>query len=143
LIRYRRHRGVNLGAWFTTEGWLNVNLYKDVALDPKGSDFDLARSKNAAAMEHHWDTWITEEDWQWMKERGFNSVRLPVSIGAMLFGTWDKGCSCGCQVPSPAAERAFVSLNSGLRERRSFAWPGLIGDLHLHPPPPHGFGVRR
>lgn len=79
LIRYRRHRGVNLGAWFTTEGWLNTNLYKEIALDPKGSDFDLARSRNAAAMEHHWDTWVTEDDWRWMKEKGFNSVRLPVS----------------------------------------------------------------
>jgi len=81
LARYRRQRGVNLGSWFTTENWLATQLYAQTAADPKGSDFDLARGKDAkAAMERHWDTWITDEDWQWIRDRGFNSVRLPVSM---------------------------------------------------------------
>lgn len=68
-----------MGSWFTTEDWLATELYKHAA-DPKKSDFDLARAPNAKQlMEHHWDTWITDADWQWIKDRGFNSVRLPVS----------------------------------------------------------------
>lgn len=79
MARYRRQRGINLGSWFTTEDWLATELYKHAA-DPKKSDFDLARAPNAKQlMEHHWDTWITDADWQWIKDRGFNSVRLPVS----------------------------------------------------------------
>lgn len=78
LKRYRKQRGVNLGSWFTTESWLATELYTN-ALDPKGSDFDLARAPNAkAVMEHHWDTWITDADWEWIRQKGFNSVRLPV-----------------------------------------------------------------
>lgn len=80
LQRYRRQRGINLGSWFVTENWLSTKLYASLAVDRKGSDFDLARGKDAkAAMEHHWDTWITDDDWNWIKQRGFNSVRLPVS----------------------------------------------------------------
>jgi aryl-phospho-beta-D-glucosidase BglC (GH1 family) len=29
--------------------------------------------------EEHWDSWIKEDDWAWIKEHGYNSVRLPVS----------------------------------------------------------------
>lgn len=80
VARYRRQRGINLGSWFVTEEWLATKLYAAVAVDPKGSDFDLARGKNAkAAMEQHWDTWMTDDDWTWIRDRGFNSVRLPVS----------------------------------------------------------------
>lgn len=78
MTRYRRQRGVNLGSWFTTEDWLATELYTH-AVDPKKSDFDLARAPDAKnIMEHHWDTWITDADWQWIKDRGFNAVRLPV-----------------------------------------------------------------
>ncbi len=84
LKRYRKQRGINFGSWFTTEDWLATELYKH-ALDPKGSDFDLARAPNAKAlMEHHWDTWITDTDWEWIRSRGFNSVRLPVRIVSPL-----------------------------------------------------------
>lgn len=91
LARYRRQRGINLGSWFVTESWLSTKLYASTAVDPKGSDFDLARGKDAkAAMEHHWDTWMTDDDWHWIKQRGFNSVRLPVSL------CWD---ACRVRLP--------------------------------------------
>lgn len=80
IKRYRKQRGINLGSWFTTEDWLATELYSHAA-DPKKSDFDLARAPDAKTlMEHHWDTWIVDADWQWIKDRGFNSVRLPVSF---------------------------------------------------------------
>lgn len=79
IVRYRKQRGVNLGSWFTLERWICNEVFSDAAA-PGQSDFDVARGKNAkGVLEHHWDTWITDEDWKWIKERGFNSVRLPVS----------------------------------------------------------------
>ncbi|BEI92905.1 uncharacterized protein CcaverHIS019_0505330 [Cutaneotrichosporon cavernicola] len=87
LKRYRKQRGVNLGSWFTTEDWLATELYKH-AVEPRGSDFDLARAPNAKAlMEHHWDTWITDSDWEWIRSKGFNSVRLPIGY-YHLAGVW-------------------------------------------------------
>lgn len=50
------------------------------AVKPKQSDMDVAKGGNAKRiLEEHWDSWITDEDWKWMKEHGYNSVRIPVS----------------------------------------------------------------
>jgi len=41
---------------------------------------DVALGKDAKyILEDHWNNWITETDWEWIKERGFNAVRIPVS----------------------------------------------------------------
>ena len=49
------------------------------AAKPKQSDLDVAKGKDAKRiLEEHWDSWITDEDWKWMKEHGYNSVRIPV-----------------------------------------------------------------
>ncbi|KAI0760713.1 glycoside hydrolase [Fomes fomentarius] len=31
-------------------------------------------------LEHHWDTWITEQDWQWLADKGINTVRIPIGF---------------------------------------------------------------
>lgn len=40
---------------------------------------DIAKGGGKEALERHWDSWITEEDWKWIVDKGFNTVRLPVS----------------------------------------------------------------
>ncbi|GFZ42614.1 hypothetical protein JCM24511_00331 [Saitozyma sp. JCM 24511] len=78
IPRYRKQRGVNLGAWFVQEPFFNSDVFRN-AEQPKGSDLDIAKGKDAKAiLERHWDSWITDEDWKWIKERGFNSVRIPI-----------------------------------------------------------------
>lgn len=80
IYRYRKQRGVNLGAWFVQEKWINDKTFRNAA-SPAQSDFDIAKGNDAKAiMEEHWDTWMKDEDWTWIKEHGYNSVRLPVSI---------------------------------------------------------------
>jgi glucan 1,3-beta-glucosidase len=79
IFRYRKQRGVNLGSWFVLEKWITPEPFKN-AVGSKGADLDIANGNDAKAiLEHHWDTWITDDDWKWIKDRGFNSVRLPVS----------------------------------------------------------------
>jgi glucan 1,3-beta-glucosidase len=78
--RYRKQHGVNLGSWFMLEAWIASSPFKDAAA-PKQSDLDVAKGKNAKRnLEEHWDSWIKEDDWKWIVENGFDSVRLPVSL---------------------------------------------------------------
>jgi hypothetical protein len=50
------------------------------AVKPKSSDMDVAQGGNAKAiLEEHWDSWMRDEDWNWIKDHGYNSVRIPVS----------------------------------------------------------------
>ena len=79
VFRYRKQRGINLGSWFVLERWICPQVFRGAAA-PGQSDFDVASGENAKQiLESHWDEWIRDEDWKWIKERGFNSVRIPVS----------------------------------------------------------------
>lgn len=86
VFRYRKQRGINLGAWFVLERWIVDAPYRN-AVKPGQSDWDVAKGKDAKRiLEEHWDGWVRDEDWAWIKERGFNSVRLPVSQSAWMNG---------------------------------------------------------
>ncbi|WVQ64857.1 uncharacterized protein L199_003026 [Kwoniella botswanensis] len=79
VFRYRYQRGVNLGSWFTLERWIASHPFRN-AHQPGQSDFDVASGRDAKkVLEEHWDTWMNEGDWRWIKEKGFNSVRIPIS----------------------------------------------------------------
>ncbi|KZT69105.1 glycoside hydrolase family 5 protein [Daedalea quercina L-15889] len=80
LYRYRKQRGVNLGSWFVLERWIADAPFQS-ADGPAQSDLDVARGSHAKeVLERHWDTWITEEDWAWIADRGINTVRLPIGF---------------------------------------------------------------
>jgi glucan 1,3-beta-glucosidase len=79
LPRYRKQKGLNLGSWFVLEQWIAPQAFKN-AVKPGQSDHDIAKGKDAKAiLEDHWDSWIKNEDWEWIRSKGFNSVRIPVS----------------------------------------------------------------
>jgi glucan 1,3-beta-glucosidase len=81
IPRYRKQRGVNLGSWFVLEGWMAPSSVFREAVKPRSSDMDVAQGGNAKAiLEEHWDSWIGDEDWNWIKDHGYNSVRIPVSL---------------------------------------------------------------
>ncbi|TFY77332.1 hypothetical protein EWM64_g6681, partial [Hericium alpestre] len=80
FYRFRKQRGVNLGSWFVLERWITDHPFR-FAKDPGQSDHDVARGSQAKdVFETHWDEWIKEEDWKWIAERGFNTVRIPIGF---------------------------------------------------------------
>ena len=67
------------GSWFVLERWISESPFKH-AKPPGQSDLDVAHGPHAKiTLEHHWDTWIQESDWDWLVEQGINCVRIPVS----------------------------------------------------------------
>jgi aryl-phospho-beta-D-glucosidase BglC (GH1 family) len=67
-----------LGSWFVLERWIADAPFR-CAASPAQSDLDVACGSNAKSiLEQHWNAWITEADWAWLKEHGFNAVRIPV-----------------------------------------------------------------
>ncbi|MCF7927300.1 MAG: cellulase family glycosylhydrolase [Candidatus Izimaplasma sp.] len=70
-------RGVNLGGWFVLEGWMTPYLFEGVS----GSDETvyLDQAPNAIErIEEHWDTFITKDDFYYLKSIGITTVRLPI-----------------------------------------------------------------
>lgn len=73
----KKVRGVNLGGWFVLERWMTSQLFDGV----EGKDetaFSQQKLDAEAALNDHWATFITEEDFKWLNERKINSVRIPV-----------------------------------------------------------------
>ncbi|GMM51930.1 17-beta-hydroxysteroid dehydrogenase-like protein [Starmerella bacillaris] len=91
IARYRYLSGPNLGGLFVNERWIDDTLYKEnsegsselSALESWTSG-STPTTEELAAMktkwENHWDTFITEKDWEYMKSKDVTSIRLPIGF---------------------------------------------------------------
>ncbi|HEY4415469.1 MAG TPA: cellulase family glycosylhydrolase [Verrucomicrobiae bacterium] len=76
-------RGVNLGAWLVLESWMVPRLYRGTEA-PDEYSLCLALGNEARGrLEKHRETFITADDFRWIRERGLNAVRLPVGYWAL------------------------------------------------------------
>src|SRR5690606_5416853 len=71
-------RGLNLGGWLVLEPWMTPYLFPSVA------DYDetrLAKETPPAVfsevLENHFKSWITRDDFRWIRDSGANLVRIP------------------------------------------------------------------
>ena len=75
-------RGVNLGGWLVLEKWITPSVYAGVqAEDEYTLCQTLGKAKAAERLKRHRETWITDGDFDWLKARGINAVRIPVNYG--------------------------------------------------------------
>ncbi|KAF8911874.1 glycoside hydrolase superfamily [Mucidula mucida] len=112
--RYRKQRGVNLGAWFVLERWIVEAPYRE-ARDPGQSDLDVAKGSNAKQiLEQHWDTWITEPDWEYLASKCINTVRIPIGYYHL----------CGAD-PSVLEKTHFKDMHSVF----AGAWPRIVNAI--------------
>ncbi|ODV90860.1 glycoside hydrolase family 5 protein [Tortispora caseinolytica NRRL Y-17796] len=88
MVANRYQFGVNIGSWFCLERWLTGSMYVgngDSELDAvTGAVQILGTDKAKKKFEDHWRGFMSGEDWQWLADNGFNSVRVP-------FGYWTLG----------------------------------------------------
>ncbi|PVI00523.1 glycoside hydrolase family 5 protein [Periconia macrospinosa] len=79
---FNKIRGVNLGSLFIIEPWMASSEWNSMGCGGTNSEFDcmrkLGKEQGNAAFQKHWDSWITEEDMDKMKEFGLNTIRVPV-----------------------------------------------------------------
>ncbi|KAH9980765.1 exo-beta-1,3-glucanase [Russula compacta] len=83
-------RGVNLGGWLTIEPWITPSLFDNTS-NPAIVDewtFGLYQDRNVAqaALVEHWNTWITEGDFEAITNAGLNHVRIPIGYWAYDVG---------------------------------------------------------
>ena len=80
-----RLRGVNLGGWLLLEKWITPSLFAGLAAtDETSYCVELGAAEATRRLHHHWQTFITRDDFAWLARAGINAVRLPV--GHWLFG---------------------------------------------------------
>ncbi|KAF9450693.1 glycoside hydrolase family 5 protein [Macrolepiota fuliginosa MF-IS2] len=132
IFRFRKQRGVNLGSWFVLERWIADAPFREAA-HPAQSDLDVARGNDAKViLEEHWNAWINEGDWAWMKERGFNAVRIP--IGYYHLAGLDPSLLDGTDFEGLAD--VFMNAWPKIKEAFELAYKyriGILIDLHAAP----------
>lgn len=73
--------GVNLGAWLLLERWMTPSLFKGTDAE---DEYSFMQSPNARKkIDNHRQTFITEDDWQWLAAHSITHVRLPVGYWAL------------------------------------------------------------
>ncbi|OJA21032.1 hypothetical protein AZE42_05540 [Rhizopogon vesiculosus] len=132
IYRYRKQRGVNLGSWFVLERWISESPFK-WAIGSGQSDLDVAKGSNAKqVLEHHWDSWITASDFEWLAARGINTVRIPIGyyhICALDPSVLTQTDFDGLQ---HVFEGAWSKIIAAVMTAQSFGI-GVLFDLHAAP----------
>lgn len=85
-------RGVNLGNWLVLERWMNEDLFKGLKANDETAFCLELGDKAAARLKAHRDSWITLEDFKWLKNAGINTLRIP--IPHWIFGDYEPNIGC-------------------------------------------------
>jgi len=124
-------RGVNLGGWLVLEPWITPSIFDNTGNADIVDEwtFGSLQSKSTATsvLTNHWNTWITESDFEAIAAAGLNHVRLPIGYWA-----WDvSGGEPYIQGQLPYLTKAVTwATNQGLK---------VIVDLHGAPGSQNGF----
>lgn len=74
-----RIRGVNLSGWFILEPWVTPSLFAATgATNETELQQVLGSAEYSERLRRHYETFVSEFDFNRMAAIGFNAVRLPV-----------------------------------------------------------------
>lgn len=75
---------MNLGGWFVLEPWITPSLFEAVngAVD-EYTYCQILGSGAQSRMNDHWNSWITQADFNEIASVGLNHVRIPIGYWAV------------------------------------------------------------
>lgn len=79
-------RGVNLGGWLVLEPWITPSIFDeagDGAVDEWSLTQILGKDEAKARLSAHWDSFISQDDFNQMAAAGLNHVRIPIGYWAL------------------------------------------------------------
>ncbi|KAK0545423.1 hypothetical protein OC846_005683 [Tilletia horrida] len=79
--------GVNLGTWLLLERWLNEDAFVAMCGPGAFDEFHCTQTLGAnavSALQDHYNTWITESDFDEMQKLGINTVRVTLGFWALI-----------------------------------------------------------
>jgi glucan 1,3-beta-glucosidase len=132
----KKLRGVNLGGWLVLEKWMTPSVFEGLnATDETTYCVELGGAAETR-LKHHWQTFITRDDFAWLASIGINAVRIP--IGHWIFGANYPYHRTYGEYQHPFAEGGIDILD------QAFVWAEELGlaiilDLHAAPGCQNGF----
>jgi glucan 1,3-beta-glucosidase len=85
-------RGVNLGNWLVLERWMCPSLFEGIEGASETAFMKGFGDEAAERLTAHRDSWITYKDFEYLRDRGINCVRIP--IAHWIFGDYPPNLGC-------------------------------------------------
>jgi glucan 1,3-beta-glucosidase len=132
----KKLRGVNLGAWLVLEKWMTPSLFEGLNATDETTYCAELGAQAKERLQHHWQTFITRDDFAWLAGIGINAVRIP--IGHWIFGANYPYHRTYGEYQYPFVEGGIDILD------QAFQWAEELGllivlDLHAAPGCQNGF----
>lgn len=80
-------RGVNLGGWFVLEPWITPSIFENQpswVVDEYTLCQNLGQQGCLDVLQPHWNSWITQADFQKIASIGLNHVRIPLGYWSVI-----------------------------------------------------------
>ncbi|KAL5393589.1 hypothetical protein PMIN06_007439 [Paraphaeosphaeria minitans] len=78
-------RGVNTGGWFVLEPWITPSMFEgNGAVDEYTLTQELGKDAAESKLSQHWNSWITQADFNQMAAAGLNHVRIPIGYWSVI-----------------------------------------------------------
>ena len=123
--------GVNLGGWFVLEPWITPSIFTDTGNDAVVDEYTytqaLGKDEASSRLTDHWNTWITQDDFNQIAAAGLNHVRIPIGYWALAPLDGD-----------PYVQGQLPILDNAIGWARSAGLKVLL-DLHGAPGSQNGF----
>ena len=132
----KKLRGVNLGGWLVLEKWMTPSVFEGLnATDETTYCVELGGAAETR-LKHHWQTFITRDDFAWLASIGINAVRIPI-------GHWIFGANYPYHRTYGDYQHPFVVGGINILDQ-AFEWAEELGliivlDLHAAPGCQNGF----
>jgi glucan 1,3-beta-glucosidase len=132
----KKLRGVNLGGWLVLEKWMTPSVFEGLnATDETTYCVELGGAAETR-LKHHWQTFITRDDFAWLASIGVNAVRIPI-------GHWIFGANYPYHRTYGDYQHPFVVGGIDILDQ-AFVWAEELGllillDLHAAPGCQNGF----
>jgi glucan 1,3-beta-glucosidase len=112
-------QGVNTGGWFVLEPWITPSLFTgNDAKDEWTLTEQLGKDAAKSKLQQHWNSWITQADFNKMAGAGLNHVRIPIGYWSVIPRDGD-----------PYVQGAYEKLGEALDWAQSAGLKVMI-DLH-------------
>lgn len=132
-------RGVNLGGWLVLEKWITPFIFEGLQAEDEFSLCkELKQNKDETLAAHHL-SFITYDDFKWIREHGFDTVRIPVPH--WVFGDVQPyvGCQQYLDFAFEAAQEhnlsVIIDLHTAPGSQNGYDHSGQRGEVNWHKGP--------
>ncbi|KAI0464712.1 hypothetical protein LJB42_002335 [Komagataella kurtzmanii] len=135
IFQSRNSFGVNFGSLFVLEKY----IYGDIFIEGANCELDAVKnqirsqgvSKTKEILEKHYQDYINDDDWAWLKDKGVEAIRIPVGYWHVDGGSFTSGTNF--EKVSKVYADSWKILKERYIEKANQHDIGVLLDLHALP----------